>query len=102
MEARDGEVGRLEDYLVEEEDWEIRYLSVATRRWLPGRRMAAPTDWIRVVNPRHRRIVLRNFREEIRQSPAYAGPGSLSTGYSHALDAYYAYSGAETWMRPHS
>lgn len=78
VEARDGEVGRLEDYLVEEEDWGIRYLSLATRRWLPGRRVAAPAEWIHLVNWKHRRIVLRHFREDIRHSPAFAGPGSLS------------------------
>jgi hypothetical protein len=100
VEARDGDMGRLEDYLVEEEDWEIRYLSIATRRWLPGPRMAAPTEWIRLVDWRHRRITLRRFREEIRQSPGFAGPGSLSPEYSSALETYYANSGMGSWIRP--
>lgn len=101
VEARDGEVGRLEDFLVEEEDWGIRYLSMATRRWLPGRRLVAPTDWIHLVNWRHKRMVLRRFREEILQSPAFAGPGSLSSEYSSALEAYYANSGLDSWIRPY-
>ena len=78
VEARDGELGRLEDYLVEEEGWRIRYLSVAKRWWLPGRRLAAPAEWIQLVNWRHKRILLRHFREEIRDSSAFAGAASVS------------------------
>jgi len=90
VEARDGDVGRLEDYLVAEEAWDIRYLCVATRRWLPGRKLAAPSAWIRLVNWRHRRIVLRRFRDELRQAPGFAGSGGLSAEYSESLEAYFA------------
>lgn len=93
VEAMDGYVGRLEDYLVEEEDWTVRYLLTGARKWMSGRRMAAPADWIHMVSWRHRMVVLRHFREEIRKAPGFAGPGTLSTEYSRALESYYSTSG---------
>ena len=36
--ASDGEIGHVEDFLVEDADWSIRYLVVDTKNWWPGRR----------------------------------------------------------------
>jgi hypothetical protein len=101
VEARDGDLGRLEDCLVEEEYWGIRYLCVATRRWLPGRSLAAPSAWIRMVDRRHKRVILRSCRDDIRQAPAFAGTGSLSSEYSSALEAYFAESGPVFRLPPY-
>jgi hypothetical protein len=35
--AEDGEVGSVDDLYFNEEDWDVRYLVVNTRRWIPGR-----------------------------------------------------------------
>lgn len=93
VEAMDGTVGRLEDYLVEEADWSVRYLLLGARRWLPGRRMAAPAERIQMVSWRHRLVTLRRFREEIRKAPGFLGPGSLSEEYSRALESHYSTQG---------
>jgi hypothetical protein len=37
IEARDGEVGHVEDFLVDDETWAIRYIMIDTRDWLPGK-----------------------------------------------------------------
>jgi sporulation protein YlmC with PRC-barrel domain len=34
--AEDGEVGSVDDLYFNEEDWDVRYLLVNTRRWIPG------------------------------------------------------------------
>ena len=36
--ASDGEIGHVEDFLVEDADWSIQFLVVDTRNWGPGRR----------------------------------------------------------------
>ena len=36
--ASDGEIGHVDDFLVEDADWSIRYLVVDTKNWWPGRR----------------------------------------------------------------
>jgi hypothetical protein len=37
--ARDGEVGHVEDFIVDDQRWEINYLVIDTRNWLPGRKV---------------------------------------------------------------
>jgi sporulation protein YlmC with PRC-barrel domain len=36
--AEDGAVGSVDDLYFDDEDWDVRYLLVNTRRWIPGRR----------------------------------------------------------------
>jgi sporulation protein YlmC with PRC-barrel domain len=36
--AEDGEVGSVDDLYFDDEGWDIRYLVVNTRRWIPGRK----------------------------------------------------------------
>ena len=49
--ASDGEIGHVEDFLIEDADWSIRYLVVDTKNWWPGKkalispRSASDIDW---------------------------------------------------------
>ena len=36
--AEDGEVGSVDDLYFDDEGWDVRYLVVNTRRWIPGRK----------------------------------------------------------------
>ncbi len=38
IEATDGAIGHVEDFIIDDETWEIRYLVVDTQNWWPGRR----------------------------------------------------------------
>lgn len=37
--AADGELGSVDDLYFDDEDWDIRYLVVNARRWIPGRKV---------------------------------------------------------------
>ena len=37
--ASDGEIGHVEDFLVEDADWSIHYLVVDTKNWWPGKKV---------------------------------------------------------------
>ena len=39
IQASDGEIGIVEDFIVDDEMWAIRYLIVGTRNWWPGARV---------------------------------------------------------------
>jgi hypothetical protein len=51
IQADDGEIGHLEDLLLEEADWSIHFLVVDTKNWWPGKkvlvspRSVAEIDW---------------------------------------------------------
>jgi hypothetical protein len=56
----DGELGRLEHFIVDEASWHIGYLDVKTGDWLHRRSMLLPTSWVRGVSWADRRIDLQH------------------------------------------
>jgi hypothetical protein len=43
IQAKDGEIGHVEDFIIDDETWAIRYLIVDTRNWWPGKKSTAFT-----------------------------------------------------------
>ena len=35
----DGEIGHVEDFIIDDETWAIRYLIIDTRNWWPGKKV---------------------------------------------------------------
>lgn len=91
--AVDGDIGHIEDFLIDQDDWSIRYLAIDTRNWLPGRHVAVPADWARDIRWSERRVTFARSREEIRNAPEYSGIGYVTPEYSRNLDDYYAETG---------
>lgn len=48
--AVDGDAGHLEDFLLDDASWHLRYAVVNTRLWRPARRVLVPSDWIAWVS----------------------------------------------------
>ena len=44
--ASDGHIGHVEDFLIDENSWNIRYLIVDTKNLLPGKKVIISVDWI--------------------------------------------------------
>jgi hypothetical protein len=87
--ASDGEIGHVEDFLIEDADWSIHYLVVDTKNWWPGRkvlvssRSAGEIDWMdRLVN-------LDVDRQKIKDSPAYDATMTIDRAYDEKLLTYY-------------
>ncbi len=87
--ASDGEIGHVEDFLVEDADWSIHYLVVDTKNWWPGKkvlvspRSAGEIDWMdRLVN-------LDVDRQRVQDSPAYDASMTIDRAYDEKLLTYY-------------
>ena len=69
--ATDGDIGHVEDLLIEDASWTIRHLVVDTRNWLPGRKVLIGPDRLRSVDWGGRQILLDLTRREVEASPEY-------------------------------
>lgn len=69
--AVDGDIGHLEDLLIDDDGWIIRHFIVDTRDWLPGRRVLVAPRWVRGIDGRDGRIRVDQTRDVIRHSPPY-------------------------------
>jgi hypothetical protein len=68
--ATDGEIGHVDDFLIEESSWNVRYLVVDTSNWIGGRSVLVSTGVIDVVDSVKQRITVRLTREQIQKSPS--------------------------------
>ena len=87
--AVDGEIGHVEDHIVDTDDWTIRYLIVDTRNWLPGKNVILSPDWVTQVDWEQRRISVNLTREQVRNSPGYDKDAMIDREYEEALYDHY-------------
>jgi hypothetical protein len=87
--ARDGHIGHVEDYVIEDTAWLIRYLVVDTRDWLPGKKVLLAPVWIDAVNWAHRSVFTTRTRDEIAHSPEYRPDQPVNLAYESRLYDYY-------------
>ena len=71
LRATDGDLGHVEDFLVDDGAWVIRYLIVDPRNWWPGSHVLLATDWVSAVSWDDRRVEVDVTREGVRQAPPY-------------------------------
>lgn len=69
--ATDGDLGHVEDFLFDEEDWSIRMMLVATRNWWPGKHVLLSPKRIERVDWIAKTVAVNITREEIEHSPEY-------------------------------
>jgi len=62
--ATDGDIGRLEHFIVDEGSWHISYLDVKTGDWLHQRSMLVPTRWVKSVSWADHRVNLDHTRTQ--------------------------------------
>jgi hypothetical protein len=87
--AEDGLVGHIDDLIVHEKDWMIRYLVADTGKWLPGRKVLIPPDWIKHIDWRNSEAVANVKKEVIKGSPSYDPGAPVNREYEIRLYDYY-------------
>jgi hypothetical protein len=89
LRATDGGLGHVEDFLVEDLTWRIRYLDVDTRNWWPSKRVLVSPEWIDEVSWRHSAVFVALPSEIIRNAPPYDSSRPVGRAYEQALYAHY-------------
>jgi hypothetical protein len=85
LEASDGAIGHIEDFLFEDHTWELRYAVIDTRNWLPGKKVVVSPDWISTVSWSHSRVYIDLTREAIKAAPAYDPSAPFDEEYERRL-----------------
>ena len=87
--ASDGEIGHVEDFLIDDQTWVIRYMEVETRNWLPGKKVLVAPNWIQAVSWPERHVLVHLTRADIADSPQYDESKPLDREYETALHEHY-------------
>jgi hypothetical protein len=87
IEANDGEIGHVEDFIIDTYTWAIRYIEVNTRNWWPGKKVLVSPHWIERVSWNDSKIYVDLSRETIKNGPEYVEP--VTREYEHRLHDHY-------------
>lgn len=91
--AVDGEIGRVDDFLVEDEKWTIRYMVVDTSTWLTGRQVLVSPEWIDNVSWERSMVQMKMGKSDIESSPEYDPSAALDREYEQRLHEHYGMTG---------
>ena len=91
IQASNGAVGHLEDLVVDDETWTVRYLEVDTRNWLPGKKVVLSAAWISSVVPQKETVVMNIEKRRIQEAPEYRPEAQLDRDYETRLHDYYRF-----------
>jgi sporulation protein YlmC with PRC-barrel domain len=89
IQATDGEIGHVEDFIIDDETWAIRYLIVDTRNWWPGKRILVSPQWIERVSWNESKVFVNLSREAIKASPEYSIESVPTRDYEAGLHLHY-------------
>ena len=89
IQAADGEIGHVDDFVIDDETWAIRYLRVDTVNWWPGKKVLVAARWIERVSWDESKVFINLSRAAIKQAPEYTEESLLSRDYESRLHGHY-------------
>ena len=87
--ASDGEIGHVEDFLIEDDDWSIHYLVVDTTNWWPDKKVLISPLSVRKIEWTGRQVSLGADRQKVKDSPAYDPSMTVDPVYEKNFHKHY-------------
>ncbi|HEX4055121.1 MAG TPA: PRC-barrel domain-containing protein [Tepidisphaeraceae bacterium] len=89
IQAADGEIGHVEDFIIDDQTWAIRYLIIDTQNWWPGKKVLVAPQWIENISWSESKVFVNLSRDAIKQSPEYTQESLLTRDYEASLHRHY-------------
>jgi hypothetical protein len=89
IQATDGQIGHVEDFVIDTAAWQIRYMVVDTRNWWPGKQVLVSPGWIDQVQWNTEQVTVDLSRQQIKNSPEFDASVPLDREYEVRLFAHY-------------
>jgi hypothetical protein len=95
--ATDGDMGHLDDFIIDDETWEVRYLVIQTSHLWFGKKVLVPPRWTSRISWEGEAAYVDLTREAIKSCPVWNAGAPINREYEAHLYDYYgrpAYWGA--------
>jgi sporulation protein YlmC with PRC-barrel domain len=70
IEARDGAIGEVQDFIIDDKSWTVRDIVVDTLKWWPGGEVRVHPAYVERIDRGERRMHLRLTRDQVKLSGA--------------------------------
>ncbi len=91
LQARDGEIGKVQEVYFDDAQWSVRYLVVRTGGWLLGREVLISPAAITGLDEENQRISVDLTCEMVEKSPPVESKKPVSRHYEAAYHRYYGW-----------
>ena len=91
--AKNGDIGHVQDMLVDEHSWAIRYLIVDTSNWWGGHHVLVAPQWIEAVSWADARVSVNLTRQAVKDAPPYDSDAQLDRQQEQAIYEHYGHPG---------
>jgi hypothetical protein len=89
IQAMDEPVGHVEDFIIDDSGWNVRYLVVDTSNWWLGKQVLVSPWWASRVSWEERKVFLELSGQEIQASPEWNPEAGVNREYEARLYDYY-------------
>ena len=89
VQATDGEIGHVVDFIIDDETWAIRYLVIDTGQWRSGKKVLVAPQWADRVSWTDAEVYVTLSRAAIQASPEYTDECALTRDYEADLYRHY-------------
>jgi hypothetical protein len=98
--ATDGDIGHVENFMLDREDWSLPYFVVDTSNWWFGNCVLIATHSVEGVTWSDRHVRLGVTREQIKTSPPWDPLVGLDEIYATDLHRHYGWPMSQAWRDP--
>jgi len=88
--ATDGDIGHVQEMLVDEKTWSIRYLVVNTKNYWVGQEVLVSPDWVKSINWEESSVTLDLLQQTIKDSPRFESSTELNRLQESAIHRHYS------------
>ncbi len=89
IQANDGEIRHVEDFIIDDKTWTIRYLIIDTKNWWTGKKVLVSPKWIDRISWSEKKAFINLSREAIKKSPEFTEESLITRDYELALHRHY-------------
>lgn len=89
LQATDGDIGELDDLLLDATGWRVTHIIVDTRKWWPGGQVVIDRALVTDISWGDTKIVVAMSREEVKKAPPFDSDQTITESFMQQLSQYY-------------
>ena len=89
VQGSDEAIGHIEDFIVDDETWQVRYLVVNTRNWWFGKHVLVAPQWASRISWEENKVYIDLSRQTIKDSPEWNPSSAINREYDRRLHDHY-------------
>jgi len=91
IQAQDGAPGHVDDFVIDDQTWRIRYAVVVTRNWFPGKRVLLSPGWIEKISYEKHEVFVSAPSSTIQSAPDFDSVEPITRAMEQELYDHYTH-----------